>query len=132
RGALLRAVFVSLKLPPQEIARAALIVIGVAFGCYLLWRVQEVLFLLVLAILLATAIEPVVKRLRRGPFTRGSGVLAVYTLIIVAIGLPAYILVPSVISQAAAFTTTLPDRIDQLRPYAINARPLVVSSLAIS
>ena len=60
--------FVSLKLPPQEIARAALIVIGVAFGCYLLWRVQEVLFLLVLAILLATAIEPLVFRLRRCDF----------------------------------------------------------------
>jgi predicted PurR-regulated permease PerM len=34
-----------------------------------LWRVQEVLFLLTLAILVATAIEPLVDRLRRGPFS---------------------------------------------------------------
>jgi len=32
-----------------------------------------------------TAIEPIVDRLRRGPFSRGSGVLAVYTIIMLAI-----------------------------------------------
>src|SRR5881397_207592 len=89
--------------PPGEVARAGLVLIALAVSCYLLWRVQEVLFLLMLAILLATAIEPLVNRLRRGPFTRGSGVLAVYTLIVVVIGVPAYIIVPNVVSQAAAF-----------------------------
>src|SRR5690242_21222614 len=100
-----------------------LVAIGVALGAYLFWRVQEVLFLLLLAILLATAIEPLVKQLRRGPFTRGSGVLAVYTLIIVIIGLPAWVFVPSVVNQAASFTTALPDRLEQLRPYATTLRP---------
>src|ERR1051326_4225860 len=78
------------KWPPLEVARAGLVVISLGVGCYLLWRVQDVLFLLILAVLLATAIEPLVNRLRRGPFTRGSGVLAVYTLIVVLIGVPAY------------------------------------------
>jgi predicted PurR-regulated permease PerM len=121
----------SVRLPPAEVARATLVVIGIAFGCFLLWQVQEVLFLLVLAILLATAIEPLVKQLRRGPFTRGSGVLAVYTVIILIIGLPAYALVPNVIAQAASFTTTLPDRLDQLRPYAETLRPTTMASLVV-
>jgi predicted PurR-regulated permease PerM len=123
-------VFVSIKLPPAEVARAALVVIGVGLAAYLLWQVQEVLFLLVLAILLATAIEPLVKQLRRGPFTRGSGVLAVYTLIILAIGLPAYIVIPNVVTQAAAFMAALPDRLDQLRPYAQSLRPQAMALLA--
>jgi predicted PurR-regulated permease PerM len=122
-------VIVSIKLPPAEVARASLVVIGVASLAYLVWRVQEVLFLLVLAILLATAIEPLVKQLRRGPFTRGTGVLAVYTLIIVIIALPAYVFIPSVVSQAAAFMTALPDRLDQLRPYLASVRPVLIATL---
>jgi predicted PurR-regulated permease PerM len=118
----------TIRLPPAEVARATLVVIGVAFACFLVWQVQEVLFLLVLAILLATAIEPLVKKLRRGPFTRGSGVLAVYTLIIVMIGLPAYVFVPSVVNQAADFTTALPDRLEQLRPVATTLRPTLIAT----
>jgi predicted PurR-regulated permease PerM len=121
---------VSIKLPPFEVARAALVVIGVGLGAYLLWQVQEVLFLLILAILLATAIEPLVKQLRRGPFTRGTGVLVVYTLIILAIGLPAYVFVPNVVTQAASFMSELPDRLRQLQPYAVTLRPAALAALA--
>jgi len=120
---------VSIKLPPAEVARATLVIISVALAAYLVWQVQEVWFLLMLAILLATAIEPLVKQLRRGPFTRGTGVLAVYTLIIAIIALPAYIFVPSVVSQAASFMTALPDRLEQLRPYGQGLRPALVATL---
>jgi predicted PurR-regulated permease PerM len=118
-------------IPPLEVARACLVVIGLVGAGYLLWRVQEVLFLLVLAILLATAIEPLVNRLRRGPFTRGSGVLAVYTLIVVAIGAPAYLVAPSLVSQAASFSETLPSRLQQLRPYAESLQPRAVQGVAL-
>jgi predicted PurR-regulated permease PerM len=124
-------VVLEVKLPPAQVARSALIAIAVAFLCYLVWRVQEVLYLLMLAIMLATAIEPLVKVLRRGPFTRGTGVLAVYTLIVLVIGIPAYIIVPSVISEAANFTISLPGRLEQLRPYAEDLRPFVVSQFAV-
>jgi predicted PurR-regulated permease PerM len=123
---------ISIRLPPLEVARAALIILGVVLAAYLVWQVQEVLFLLVLALLLATAIEPLVKQLRRGPFTRGTGVLAVYTLIILLIGLPVYVFVPSVVGQAADFSTQLPDRLQQLRPYAESLRPGIVAALASS
>jgi predicted PurR-regulated permease PerM len=119
------------KWPPGDVARAGLVLIGLAVGCYLLWRVQEVLFLLILAILLATAIEPLVNRLRRGPFTRGSGVLAVYTVIVLVIGVPAYIIVPNIVSQAASFSETLPDRLVQLRPYAENLQPRPMAIFAV-
>jgi predicted PurR-regulated permease PerM len=120
-----------MKLPPLEVARAALIAIAVGFACYLIWRIQEVLYLLMLAIMLATAIEPLVKKLRRGPFTRGTGVLAVYTLIVLAIGLPAYAIVPNLISQMATFTSSLPERLEALRPYAAQLRPVLVADFAV-
>jgi predicted PurR-regulated permease PerM len=109
----------------MEVARAGLVLMAVTIGLYLLWRVQEVLFLLFLAILLATAIEPLVNRLRRGPFTRGTGTLVVYTVIILLIALPAYAVLPSVASQAGAFMETLPERLGTLRSYTANLpRPL--------
>ena len=117
--------------PPGEVMRAALVLITLGLALYLLWRVQEVLFLLMLAILLATAIEPLVNRLRRGPFTRGSGVLVVYTLIILTIGIPVYAVAPTLVSEAALFGDTLPERLQSLRPYAANLQPRPLEGFAV-
>jgi predicted PurR-regulated permease PerM len=103
------------KYPPAEVGRLLLLVLGIALGAYVLWRIQEVLFLLFVAILLATAIEPVVNRLRRGPFTRGSGVLVVYTCIMLVIGAAGYLIIPNVVQEAASFMQTLPDRLAAMR-----------------
>jgi predicted PurR-regulated permease PerM len=117
----------------MEVARAGLVLMALTVSLYLLWRVQEVLFLLFLAILLATAIEPIVNRLRRGPFTRGTGTLVVYTAIVLLIAIPAYAVLPSLAGQAGAFTETLPERLGTLRSYAAQLpRPLqstIVSAL---
>ena len=119
------------KYPPAEVARTVLVALGVVVGAYLLWRVQEVLFLLFLAVLLATAIEPIVNRLRRGPFTRGTGVLAVYTAIVLVVAVPAYILVPSVANQAASFMDSLPQQLIQLREIATHLQPRLAQQVAL-
>ena len=106
------------RYPPAEVARVLLLVLGFALAAYVVWRIQQVLFLLFVAILLATAIEPVVNRLRRGPFTRGSGVLVVYTAIMLVIGVAGYLLVPHVVGQAGAFAQSLPERLQTLRAQA--------------
>jgi predicted PurR-regulated permease PerM len=119
------------KYPPAEVARSILVVLGVVVGAYLLWRVQEVLFLMFLAVLLATAIEPVVNRLRRGPFTRGTGVLAVYTVIVLVVAVPTYILVPSVANQAGSFMDSLPLQLGRLRTFAIQLQPRLLQQVAL-
>ncbi len=106
------------KYPPAEVARVFLIVAGLAMGLLILWRIQEVVFLLFIAVLLATAIEPIVNRLRRGPFSRGSGVLVVYTAIMLVIGIAGYLIVPNVLGQAGSFAQTLPDRVQAVRAQA--------------
>ena len=106
--------------------------IGVGLGAYLLWRLHEVLLLFFLAILLATAIEPVVNRLRRGPFTKGSGTLVVYAAIILAVGLPAYLAIPPAINQGTAFFESLPARVQGFRPVAENLEPRMLGDLAVT
>lgn len=107
-----------LKLPAAEVARAGLVLLAVGLGAYILWRLRDLLFLVVLGILFATAIGPAVERLRRGPFTRGSGTLAVFAVIALAIAVPVYLLFPTIAAQARAATATLPERVAALRPYA--------------
>ncbi len=127
-----RTVVVVNRLPPSEIARASIMLLAVLVGAYLLWRIQEVLFVMFLAILLATAIQPIVDRLRRGPFTRGSGVLVVYTAIVLALGLPLYVFVPSLSAQAGDLVDQLPERIDALRSYAMDLQPRPLRDAALA
>lgn len=114
------------RYPPAEVARA----LGTAFvmvgGLYVLWRVHEVVILMFLAILLATAIAPAVNVLRRGPFSRGSGVLVVYTAIILTLGIPLYLVIPGLLEQLGTFADSLPGRLESLRTYAsdLGPRPL--------
>jgi predicted PurR-regulated permease PerM len=120
------------EIPAGQVARATLVLLGLGLGVYLLWRIQEVLFLLFLAILLATTIEPIVDRLRRGPFSRGSGVLVIYTAIIIVIGLPAALLAPSAVAQGASFAANLPTRIDALRPFAEQLQPAPLQGIFVN
>ena len=130
-GELARVIVVN-KLPAGEIARAFLVVLGLVVATYVLWSVHEAVFLLFLAILLATAIEPIVNRLRRGPFTRGSGVLVVYTVIVIVIGLLLTFLAPSVAGQATAFVERLPEQLTSLEVYAQSLQPRPLSNAAVS
>lgn len=111
------------RYPAGEVGRAAIALLGVLLGAYLLWRIQDVLFLMFVAIIFATAIEPLVNRLRRGPFTRGTGTLVVYTGLILLIGVPLYIAAPSFTAQANQFVEGLPDRLLALRPYVEGVEP---------
>lgn len=108
------------------VARYTLVIAFVLLGLYVLWMIQEVLLLMLLAILLATAIEPFVDRLRAGPFSRGQGILIVYTAIFTLIGLVGFLVVPSLVEQGTQFVDNLPARIGSLTPQVeqIQYRPL--------
>jgi len=113
----------SARLPPGEVARATLVVLGVGLGAFILWQLREVIYLMFLAVLIATAVEPLVLWLRRGPLNRAAGVLVVFGGIVLAIGVPSYFLIPSVLSETQQFVTGFPDRLETLRPYADRLQP---------
>jgi predicted PurR-regulated permease PerM len=98
------------------VARCTLVILAVLGGVYLLWRIQEVLLLLLLAILFATAIEPLVNWLRRGPFSRGQGILIVYSGIFLLLAALGMFLLPNLVGQLTQFVDTVPQQIAALRP----------------
>src|SRR5205823_6488865 len=102
---------VALRIPAGEVARSALVLLGIGLGALLLYELRDVVVLVLLAILFATAIEPIVKRLRRGPFSRGTGALVVYVGILLVIAIPVVLIAPNLVAQTASFTQDLPDRL---------------------
>jgi predicted PurR-regulated permease PerM len=85
-------------------AGVAIVLLGFAF----LWLIQNVLFLIFVSLLVATGIEPLVNKLRaKGPFSRSTGILFVYSIIFGTLALVIYLAVPPLIAEgqrlAAAF-----------------------------
>jgi predicted PurR-regulated permease PerM len=98
----------------------ALIQLGIAAG--------GVLLLLFLAILLASALEPMVGTLRdRLPVGRGGTILLVYvTFFVLVLGL-ALVVVPAAIKQAEEIVDSLPPFFDQARSWAGDLSPAALS-----
>jgi predicted PurR-regulated permease PerM len=93
---------------------------------YALYLIRAVLFLFLVAMLLATAIEPLVIRLRRGPFSRGQGILIVYTgIMLVLVGIGALVF-PIILAEAGSFSETYPRLLDNARNliYSVDERVL--------
>ena len=122
---------ITFTLSSWAVARYTLVVALVLGGLSLLWRIHEVLLLLLLAILLATAIEPLVNYLRRGPFSRGQGVLIVYTGLFVTVAGLGMLIVPSLIDQIGRFIESLPERLAALRPVVEQIGPSALRGILL-
>lgn len=93
----------------RRVALWATTIILVILGFVFFWLIRNVVFLIFVSILLATGIEPIVNRLRRGPFNRGMGILAVYMLIIAVLGLVMFFTIPPLIEEGQRFLTAFAD-----------------------
>src|SRR5215207_8245963 len=100
------AVVTAYSLSTWAVARYVLVTVLVVGGIYLLWRIQEVLQLLLLAIIFATAIEPLVNWLRRGPFNRSQGILVVYSALFLLVAAIGFFFVPTLLDQLGTFVET--------------------------
>jgi len=109
------------NIPPQQpnltvgrvmlFTAAALVVIFVA---NLLLKVTDLLFLLLIGILLATAIDPLARRLRTMGFNRPASILSVYLLIFAIFGGLIAFIIPPIVAQGTDFATNLPRVADHL------------------
>jgi predicted PurR-regulated permease PerM len=100
------------------VLKIALLVLGVALLVYAIYRVLPVLLLVFIAIMLATAIEPVVNNLRRGPFSRSQGILLVYTGIFAVLVIIAWLIIPVFITQIGEVMDNLPTNIKNFQEWA--------------
>jgi len=86
-----------------------------------------VLVLFFVAILLASALEPIVGQIRdRLPLGRGTTILVVYVTFFVAVVVLAFIVVPKAISQGQEIMASLPTFLDSVRTWATTLRPPIL------
>ncbi|MDB5080581.1 MAG: hypothetical protein JWP00_2505 [Chloroflexi bacterium] len=85
-------------------------VVLVLLGFGFLWLIRNVLFLVFVSLLVATGIEPLVNILRsKGPFSRSTGILFVYTLIFGTLALILYLAVPPLITEGQRLSVAFSD-----------------------
>jgi predicted PurR-regulated permease PerM len=97
---------------------AVLLVIGIA---WVLIQIRPILIILLLGIILGTAIEPIVMRLRRFGMSRAQGILVVYLGIISVLGVTIYFIVPPLVRQAVDLFNDIPNIILSLRSQALGS-----------
>lgn len=94
---------------------AVLVVLAIA---YLVSQVGTVLVTVVLSLILASAIEPIVYRLRRRGLGRGQAILVIYVALLVTIGFGFYAILPPVVRQGGALIENIPSILNSLEDQA--------------
>jgi predicted PurR-regulated permease PerM len=100
----------------------------------ILWQIRQMLLLLFTAIVLATAMNSVVQRLRKLGIRRGRAVPLTIGLTIVLIGLVIYLIVPPFISQFLELLALLPRgvvRVVDWLEFWLNRRPAWLSQVEL-
>jgi predicted PurR-regulated permease PerM len=80
-----------------------------------LWVIRDILIILLLAIVLASAMDPMVDYLHKKRIPRAVSVLAVYILVLGSVGLIISWVIPPVIGEFKVLQGNLPDLISQLQ-----------------
>lgn len=91
---------------------AVLVVIALA---NVLLHVRDVLILGLIGILLATAINPVARRLQLAGLGRTPSIICVYLFILIGVGLFVGFVIPPVVAQASEFVVNVPKLVNTLR-----------------
>jgi predicted PurR-regulated permease PerM len=108
------------------LALGALVI--VAFAAAALAAVRVILMVFI-AMLIASALEPIVARFRIiRPLPRGGGILVVYVAFFGIVALLGLVIVPGAIDQAGALSKALPEEIDRLRSWVAGIQPPIVGS----
>ena len=99
------------------IIRTAILMIVLLF----LYKIRNILVLLFMAILIVTAIDPMVDYLQKKKIPRSLGVLLVYLLFFIVAGLAVYFVVPPLIEQSDEFSQKIPEYSQGVMDYLSNA-----------
>jgi len=115
---------------PRRVIGATLVVLLVTIGFYLLYRFTNVLFVLFVSAVLATAIRPAVLWLERHHIPQRLGILLMYLLIgLVTVGVLS-VLAPLLITQVTTLSTELPQYYTGMREWLLSTPISIVRALA--
>ncbi len=88
----------------------------VALGLLFLYLIQEVVGIVFVAWILASALDPLVDRLQRYKIPRALSIISVYLGMLLAVTLVFYLLIPPLSEQIAAIASQLPSYVQDVAP----------------
>src|SRR5581483_954688 len=74
-----------------------------------LWEIRDIIVLLLLAVIIASALEPLVDYLQQHKIPRTVSVLAVYVCVLILVGLAFYFIIPLLVSQFKILIQKFPE-----------------------
>jgi len=99
---------------------ATLVLVFVALSFWLLYRFNQVVFILFIAILMGTVIRPVVTWLHRRGLPRIAGVILVYLLLFALLISFVLLLFPVIVKQGTTIAAAVPGYYQSLREWMVN------------
>jgi predicted PurR-regulated permease PerM len=93
-------------------------VLTVLFIAWFIIQIRSTLVLLLIGILFASAIEPLVNRLRRRGLSRGQSILTIYVMLLAILGLLVLAVAPPLVRQGTRLVDDIPVILENLRAEA--------------
>jgi predicted PurR-regulated permease PerM len=104
----------------RRVMWATLVLLSVVLGFWLLYRFYQVVFILFVAIVLGTAIRPLVTWLHRRGLPRAAGVILVYLLLLALLIGFVLLLFPLIVEQGTTISAAVPGYYQSLREWMVN------------
>jgi len=104
----------------QRVMGATLVLVFVALSFWLLYRFNQVVFILFIAIVMGTVIRPVVTWLYQRGLPRIAGVILVYLILLALLISFVLLLFPLIVEQGSTIVAAVPDYYQSLREWMAN------------
>jgi predicted PurR-regulated permease PerM len=104
----------------RRVVWATLVLVFVALGFWLLYRFNQVVFILFIAIVMGTVIRPVVTWLHQRGLPRIAGIILVYLLLLALLISFVLLLFPLIIEQGTTIAAAVPGYYQGLREWMVN------------
>ena len=120
------------NLSMRQAVGGTLVVTAVALLFWFLFRFHMLLLMIFAAIIISTAMQPVVRRLNQRGLSPATGIVIVYGLLLMLIGLFIWIGSPFLVDQAATISSTLAETYQILRQEIAGSGNIILRRLAVA
>jgi predicted PurR-regulated permease PerM len=104
----------------RRVVWATLVLISIILGFWLLYRFNQVIFILLIAIVIGTVIRPAVAWLHQRGLPRMAGVILVYLLLLILLAGFLLLVFPLIVEQGATIAAAVPGYYQNLREWMVN------------